>query len=122
MVAANDGGVFVAAGNETFFISALGTESQSQRRVLGIGAVRGSGAALPDGRVAWMTRYGQAFGSPDGSISLPQKERYAPAVAQQADAGLVEGNGVHMLVTTMKGPVGPNALGVLDAFDLEIDQ
>jgi hypothetical protein len=122
MVAANDGGVFVAAGNETFFISALGTESQSQRKVLGIGAVRGSGEALPDGRVAWMTRYGQAFGSADGSISLPQKERYAPAVAQQAGTGLVENNGVHMLVTTMKGPVGPNALGVLDAFDLEIDQ
>ena len=122
MVVATDGGVYVAAGNETFFVSAIGTEEQAQRLVLGVGSVKGSGATLPDGRAVWMTRYGQAFGSPDGSVSLPQKERYAPALADQAETGLVENNGLQMLVTTMKGPVGPNALGVLDAFDLEIDQ
>lgn len=121
MVATTDGGVYVAAGQKSFFLRNPGTEDSAQAVVREHGAVRGSGVTLPDGRAAWMTRYGQAIGDAAGLVSLPQESKFAPRLAQEASAGLVENNGVRMLVTTMKGAAGPNTLGVEDSFGLEID-
>lgn len=121
MVAVTDGGVFVAAGQKTYFLRNPGAEDSALPAVLEHGAVSGSGITLPDGRAAWMTRYGQAIGSADGSVSLLQANKFAPRIAQDAAVGLVESNGVQMLVTTMKGATGPNALGVEDSFGLEIE-
>lgn len=121
MVAVTDGGVFVAAGQKTYFLTNPGAEDSASPTVLEHGAVSGSGLTLPGGQAAWMTRYGQAIGSADGSVDLPQLKKYAPSLAQNASVGLVESNGVQMLVTTMKGATGPNSLGVEDSFGLEID-
>lgn len=121
MVAVTDGGIYVSAGQKTYFLTGVGTDGQSQRAVLEFGAVRGSGMTLPDGRAAWMTRYGQAFGEASGAASLPQRPSFAPSLASDASVGIVENNGVQMLVTTMKGTTGPNTLGVGDSFDLEIE-
>lgn len=121
MVAVTDGGVFVAAGQKTYFLSNPGAEESTNSAVLEHGAVSGSGFTLPNGQAAWMTRYGQAIGSADGSVDLPQLKKYAPSLAKNASVGLVESNGVQMLVTTMKGAAGPNSLGVEDSFGLEID-
>lgn len=121
MIAATDGGVFIAAGQKTYFLTNPGMPESAQPTVLEFGAVRGSGVTLPDGRAAWMTRYGQAFGAPDGSVQLPQREKYSPQIASGASVGVVDGNGVQMLVTTMKGPTRDSVIGVADSFDLEIE-
>lgn len=121
MVAVTDGGIYVAAGQKTYFLSAPGTADISQRTVLEVGAVPGSGVTLPSGLATWMTRYGQAMGDIGGSVQLPQRDRHAPILASEASAGLVEANGLQMLVTTMRGATGPNSLGVEDSFDMEIE-
>ncbi|MDH1012310.1 hypothetical protein N5C80_26560 [Pseudomonas nicosulfuronedens] len=121
MVAVTDGGIYVAAGQKTYFLSAPGTADISQRAVLEVGAVPGSGVTLPSGLATWMTRYGQAMGDIGGSVQLPQRDRHAPILASEASAGLVEANGLQMLVTTMRGATGPNSLGVEDSFDMEIE-
>lgn len=122
LVAPTDGGLFVVAGDETFFLRAPGTNETSNSKVLAIGAEPGSAVALRDGRAAWMTERGQAFGSPDGSVSLPQEHTYAPNLAASAAAGLIEGNGIELIATAPKGVITQNRLGVADAFDLEIDE
>lgn len=118
LLAATDGGVFVGTEEATYFLSSLET-TPTQRKVLDIGAVAGSGVALPDGRAAWFTRYGQAIGAADGSINLINKDRLAPELAQQGAAGLVEHNGSQMLVTTMRGRVQSAGLGIGFQHDLE---
>ncbi|WP_165680146.1 hypothetical protein [Metapseudomonas otitidis] len=121
MVAVNDAGIFIAAGQRTYLLMAPGTEDASQRDIFGFGAVRGSGVTLPGGQAAWMTHYGMAIAQVDGTVSLPQQQRYAPSLAAYATSGVVDNNGLQMLVTTMKGPVAPNTLGVEDSFDMEIE-
>lgn len=114
-----DGGVFICA-DRTYFLSGVGTPEASLSVVLNHGAIAGSGTKLPDGRVAWFTRYGQAFGSPNGTVELPNLETYAPLLAEQAASGIVEHNGRQMVVTTMRGRPTGNSLGTCDYFDWEI--
>lgn len=121
MIAVTDGGVYVAAGQKTHFLTSLGTADINQRTVLEVGAVPGSGLTLPSGQATWMTKYGQAMGDIGGSVQLPQRDRHAPILASEASAGVVEANGLQMLVTTMHGVTGPNSLGVEDSFDMEIE-
>ncbi len=121
MVQPVDGGVYVATAERTVFITDLGLEGQRSQTLAEFGAVPGSQVLLPDGRAAWLTQYGQAFGTNQGVLALPQRISYAPIIASAASAGVVENNGVQMLVTNLKGAVNPNTLGVVDSFDLEID-
>lgn len=119
-IAATDGGVFVVA-DKTYFLTGIETREPMQRVVLDIDAVEGSAVALPDGRAAWFTRYGQAIGNPDGSVELPNRKTFAPDVAAYGAAGLVEHNGNPMVVTTMRGITQANHLAAGDFADLETE-
>lgn len=118
VLAATDGGVFVVA-DRTYFLTGLETAPQ-QRMVLDMGAVEGSAVALPDGRAAWFTRYGQAIGTPAGEVLLPNRRTYAPDLAALGAAGVLDHAGNQMIVTTMRGATHPNNLATGDFADLEI--
>lgn len=118
VVAPTDGGVYVVA-DKTWFLTDLETDKPQQRIVLDVGAVAGSHVALPDGRVAWFTKYGQAVGDAAGNVTLLNQSTYAPDVAGVGAAGLVEHNGHQMVVTTMRGVTSPNNLATGDFADLE---
>lgn len=121
VIAPTDGGLFVVA-DRTYFITGVETDQPSQRVLLDADAdaVEGSATPLPDGRVAWFTRYGLAIGGPDGSITLPNRDTYAPDTAEAGASGLVEHAGNQLVVTTMRGVTSPNNLATGDFADLEI--
>ena len=118
MVAVTDGGVYVAA-DKTWFLTDLESDQPKQRVVADFGAVSGTPVALPDGSVAWFTRYGQAVGDSAGTINLLNRGVYAPDIADVGAAGLVEHNGHQLVVTTMRGVTSPNNLATGDYADLE---
>lgn len=118
VIAPTEGGVFVVA-DQTYFITGLETDTPSQLPVLGLRAVRGSAVELPDKRVAWFTRYGLAIGNSVGEVSLPNQKTYAPDLASHGAAGVIENNGIPMVVTTMRGAAKPNNLATGDFADLE---
>lgn len=119
LIASTEGGVYVVA-DKTYFISGLDTDSPSQAVVLEFGGVRGSGVSLPDGRVAWFTRFGQAIGNSAGEVSLPNRMSYAPDLAESGAAGVIDNNGNPMVVTTMRGEAKTNNLATGDFADLEV--
>lgn len=119
VIASTEGGVFVVA-DKTYFITGLDTATPSQVPVLDLRAVPGSATALPDKRVAWFTRYGQAIGNSAGEVSLPNRQTYAPDLANLGAAGVIENNGIPMVVTTMRGVTKPNNLATGDFADLEV--
>lgn len=119
VIASTEGGVYVVA-DQTYFITGLDTDSPSQIAVLALGAVRGSAVELPDKRVAWFTRYGQAIGNSAGEVSLPNRQTYAPDLAACGAAGVLEHNGKPLVITTMRGAAKPNNLATGDFADLEI--
>lgn len=118
LVAPTDGGVYIAA-DKTYFVPGLETAQVSQREVLDFGAVAGTVTKLPDGRVAWFTAYGLAIGSPDGQVTLPNRDSYAPDVAAVGAGGLIKHAGNHMVVATMRGVTSYNNLSTGDYADLE---
>ena len=113
-------GLFVATTGKTYFITGIGTDEVQQREVLNCGAAPGSAVKLPDGRVAWFTQYGQAIGSADGSVSLPNRPNYAPDIGSIGAAGVLEHNGNQMVVTNMRGELQGNRLQARDFASLEI--
>lgn len=118
VIAATEGGVFVVA-DKTYFITGLETDAPSQVIVMNLRAVPGSVAYLPDKRVTWFTRYGQAIGSGDGMVALLNQKTYAPDLAEYGAAGVLESNGNSMVVTTMRGVTKENNLATGDFADLE---
>jgi len=120
LLAATDGGVYIVA-DKTYFVTGLETATPSQRTVLETDAVEGTAVKLPDGRVAWFTRYGQVLGTPDGQAQLVHRQSFAPDVADRGAAGVLSHNGNEMVVTTMRGVTGQNNLATGDFADLEID-
>lgn len=122
MIAATDGGIYVAVGDETFFVTGTDSDKPSSRRVLGIGAAGNSSVQLPDGRAAWFTRYGQAIGDSTGVITLLNRDSYAPELADIGAAGVLEYNGNSMVVTTMRGATKANNLATGDFADLEMGE
>lgn len=120
VLAPTDGGVYIVA-DKTYFLADVETNQPTQRTVLDMDAVKGSAVTLPDGRASWFTRYGQAFGTPSGSVDLPNRDNYAPVLAESGAAGVVDHGGNQMVVTTMRGVTQANNLATGDFADLEID-
>jgi hypothetical protein len=112
--------VFVCA-DKTYAIQGLGTAEQQMPSPLGIGGLRGSGTRLKDGSAAWMTKYGQAIGGKDGSVSLPTRASFAPPISDRATASVLDHEGTTSIITTMQGRIERNGLGLSDHYDLEID-
>lgn len=113
-------GLFVATTSKTYFITGIGTDEVQQVEVLNIGAAPGSAVQLPDKRVTWFTQYGQAIGSADGVVSLPNRPNYAPDIGSIGAAGVLEHNGNQMVVTNMRGELQGNRLRARDFASLEV--
>lgn len=111
-------GVFVAA-DKTYFVTDL-EDQASQREVLPYGAVPGTAQRLPDGRVTWMTHYGQVVGTADGQVQLLSADRFAPDLASHGAGGVLERDGNHFIVTTMAGAARDNPLCARDYYRAEI--
>lgn len=122
MIATTDGGIYVAVGDETFFVTGTDSDKPSSRMVLAVGAASTSAVRLPDGRAAWFTRYGQAIGDAAGAITLLNRDTYAPELAAIGAAGMLEHNGNSMVVTTLRGATKANNLATGDFADLEIGE
>jgi hypothetical protein len=112
--------LFVAYGEKTQFITGVGTGSINATDVCDFGAVAGSATELPDGTVAWFSRFGQVIGAADGSIRLVNQGKFAPDLAQQGAAAVLEHGGRQSIITTMRGPVQSNRLAVADSWILEV--
>ncbi|MBG0839012.1 hypothetical protein [Ectopseudomonas toyotomiensis] len=113
-------GLFVCAGQGTYFLNGIGTEQPQVPKVLEYGAVSGTGRVLPDGRCAWMSPYGVVVGNPDGSAAPIASERFVPRQAERGAMGLVHSNGSSLLVTTMRGAgEGVSPLAARDYFETE---
>lgn len=118
LLASTEGGVFVVA-DQTYFLTGIEGENPQQRRVSEVGAVAGSAVILPDKRAAWFTEYGLAIGSADGSVEYPNRDSYAPNVAERGASGVLAYNGSRMVVTTSRGTVSQNNISAGDYADLE---
>lgn len=112
-------GVYITA-DKTYFLREIETATPELTTVAEHGAVAGTGVTLPDGRAAWFTEYGQAIGSPRGEVEFPNKNNYAPQRATHGAAGVVEHQGGHTVVTTMRAGGAANSAATTDYCDLEI--
>jgi hypothetical protein len=119
LIAPTDDGVYVAAGDKTYFLTALESATPSMRVALEVGAVEGSAVKLPDGNAAWFTRYGLAIGSAGGEITLPNRKTYAPDIAAHGASGVLEHRGNSMVITTLRGAASQNNLATGDFAELE---
>jgi hypothetical protein len=84
--------------------------------------VAGTGVILPDGRAAWMTRYGMSIESADPreGVVQPNRQSFVPKVATQGASGVVDSNGNEMIVTTLKNGGQSNTLVASDYFEAEV--
>lgn len=114
-----DGGIFVGTAGATYFISLIETEP-SQRLVSRTGIIKGTKVDLNDGACAWFTTHGQAVGSADGSVLMLNEDKFSPSTAADGAASLIELNGNKVVVTTMRGSVDGNGLGIGFYSELEV--
>lgn len=106
-----DGLALYTSADKCYRLTNIETREVLQRIVLDFPAIPGSGAALPDGRAAWMTPYGQAVSTETG-MELLHRDRYAAPYAESGTAGVVDCNGVQLIVTVMRGRKFKNPLAV----------
>lgn len=104
MLLSANGALFVSA-DRVHALSAAETAEVSQSRALEYPAIPGSGVKLPDGRAAWVTRYGVAVAGPDG-VRLLTLNTYAPGTALRGAAGVLDFNGNQLIVSTLIGRTG----------------
>lgn len=113
-------GLFVCAGQATYFLNGIDSEQVQMPKVLEFGAVSGTGRVLPDGRCAWMSPWGVVVGNPDGSAAPIASDRFVPSKGEHGAMGLVHSNGSSLLVTTMRGAgEGVSPLAARDYFQTE---
>ncbi len=110
--------VFVSA-DKCYALTNVETDGIEQATVLEFPAIAGTSTQLPDGRVAWMTRYGQAI-SKNGDLELPNRQTFAPSPATSGAAGVIDTNGNQLIVTTTRGTQAGNQLAATDFYIGEI--
>jgi len=110
--------LFVSA-DKCYSLTNVEGDGISQKTVLEFPAIPGTAVKLPDGRGAWMTRYGQAMTDGD-NLRLVNRESVAPVEASTGVAGVLDNNGNQLVVTTLKGVNRPNPLAASDFFVGEI--
>lgn len=110
--------LFVSA-DKCYSLTNVETDGISQKVVLEYPAITGTAVLLPDGRGAWMTRYGQAITNGD-DVQLVNRESFVPEEADAGVAGVLDANGNQLVVTTMKGKSRANPLAASDFFIGEI--
>lgn len=112
------GALFISA-DKCYSLTGVGTDGISQEVVLEFPAYSGTAVQLPDGRGAWMTRYGQAI-TDGNSARLVNRETFAPVDAASGASGVLDHNGNQLVVTTLRGNDRPNPLAASDFFIGEI--
>lgn len=112
-------GVYVSA-DKTYFLRGVETAEPAQSTVLDYASVRGTAIKLPDGRGAWMSKYGVVIGDGTGQVEEPAKERFVPQLANDGASCILENNGTQSIVTTMSGNRGQNPLAASDYYEAEI--
>ena len=112
------GALFVSA-DKCYALTNVEGDGISQKTVLEFPAVPGTAVQLPDGRGAFMTRYGQAMTDGD-DIQLVNRTTFAPVDVSRGAAGILENNGNQLVVTTLQGKNRPNPLAASDFFVGEI--
>jgi hypothetical protein len=115
-----DDGVYITA-DKTYFLSDAETTSPSQREVFEFGGYPHTGVTFGN-RAAWMTEWGQAIAALGGQVELPNKGFYAPLLATSAAAGIVRGNGLETIVTTLRGSPETSALAATDYYEVDVLQ
>lgn len=96
------GSVFVSA-DRCYAISDIESPTPGQRVVFDFPAIPGTAVQLPDGRGAWMTRYGQAVTVDGVAMQLPNRPAFAVPDHSEGAAGVLEHNGNQMIVTSARG-------------------
>ncbi len=113
------GGALFVSADKCYALTNVETDGISQRTVLEYPAVAGTAVLLPDGRGAWMTRYGQAI--TDGAdVKLVNREFFAVPEAEAGASGVVDNNGNQLIVTSMRGKSRANPLVASDFYIGEI--
>lgn len=116
----SDNKVLFVSADKCYALAESETNSVEQAVVLEFPAMAGTAVNLPDGRVSWMTRYGQAISSEGGRLELVTKDAFAPSNAPSGAAGVVDHNGNHLIVTTTRGKHTGNPLAASDFYIGEI--
>ena len=115
-----DGGLFLSAGEATYFLTDIESSEPKQKQVAPYGAVGGTEVATPDNKVAWMTQYGLAKSTGQGKVGLLSAANFVPELAQAGGSGIVENNGSQLVVTTLSGIRAENNLAARDYYEAEI--
>lgn len=115
--------LFVSA-DKCYAVNSTTGDDPGQREVLDFPALRGTEVKLPDGSMAWMTKYGQAVTALDtrgtSRMELVNREHYAPNTAGTGAAAVLDHNGNQIIVTTTQGAQGGNPLSASDFFIGEV--
>lgn len=112
------GALFVSA-DKCYALTNVEGDGISQETVLEFSAVPGTAVKLPDGRGAWMTKYGQAMTEGD-RVKLVNRETFSPIDTSSGAAGVLDNNGNQLVVTTLRGENRANPLAASDFFIGEI--
>jgi hypothetical protein len=110
--------LFVSA-DRCYSLTNVEGDGISQKTVLEFPAIPGTAVQLPDGRGAFMTRYGQAITNGD-ELQLVNRDTFAPVDTSSGAAGVLDHNGNQLVVTTLQGKNRPNPLAASDFFVGEI--
>ncbi len=112
-------GTLYVSADKVYALSNAQTPDVVQPNALKHPAIPGTGVMLPDGRCAWMTRYGQAIAGADG-VQLVNRNTFAPAASPKGIAGVLEHNGNQLIVSALRGQHSPNPLVATDHFIGEV--
>ena len=112
-------GVLFVGSDRVYSLATLETSEVQQGVAMEHSAVAGTGVLLPDGRGAWMTRYGLAIASIEG-VQLINRQSFAPVESPLGTAGLIDHNGNQLFITALTGINRPNPLASTDTFIGEV--
>lgn len=115
----SDGVTAFVSADKCYALQKVETDSVEQATVLEFPAIAGTSVKLPDGRVAWMTQYGQAI-SKGATLELVNQGTFSPAIAKSGAAGVVDNNGNQLIVTSTHGTPHANTLAAADYYIGEI--
>jgi hypothetical protein len=108
-------GTLFVSSDKVYALAGLETAEVAQVVAQEYPATPGTAVRLPDGRGAWMTRYGQAVASAEG-VQLLTRDTYAPVQADSGAAGVLDHNGNQLIVSVLGGLLGRSPLASTDRF------
>jgi hypothetical protein len=111
--------LYVSA-DKSYRLVGVETSTPEAETVLEYPAVPGTAVQLPDGRGAWMSKFGQIILPAAGAPIVANEGVFAPALVSSGAAAVVNHNGNQLIVTSTQGQQGANQLAATDSFEGEI--